>query len=79
LPNEFWDEFFGCRFGPFGFWAYPYRPFGVRYPQTKKSHRLRIRIRLEVRKDEIKARLIEPGLLEVEWPRKVRGEEIPIE
>jgi len=79
MPNEFWDEFFGCRIGPFGFWAHPHRPFGIRYSRTDKSHIIRIRIRPEVKKEEIKARLIEPGILEIEWPRKTRGEEIPIE
>lgn len=37
-----------------------------------------IRIDPEVKKEEIKARLIKPGLLEIEWPR-AKGEEIPIE
>jgi len=32
-----------------------------------------------VKKEEIKVQLIEPGVLEIEWPRRIRGEEIPIE
>lgn len=34
---------------------------------------------VEGRKEKIKARLIEPGVLEIEWPLKIRGEEIPLE
>jgi len=78
VPDEFWDEPFGLRLGPWGFWAGPYRPFGVRYSRTEASHILRIRIRPTVKKEEVKVRMVEPGVLEVEWPRR-RGEEIPIE
>ena len=46
--------------------------------QTETSHLLRIRIDPAVQKETIKARLVSPGLLEIEWPR-VTGEEIPIE
>jgi len=37
-----------------------------------------LRINPEVKKEEIKARLTEPGILEIEWPR-IKGEEIPVE
>ena len=79
MPREFWEEFLGFHIGPWGLWVGPHRPFRVRYHRTETSHILRIRIRPEVKKEEVKARLIEPGILEIEWPRKVRGEEIPIE
>ena len=79
MPEEFWDEFFSFQIGPFGFWAWPYRPFAVRYSRTADSHILQIRLRPSAKKEEIKVRLLEPGLLEIEWPRKKRGEEIPIE
>ena len=79
MPKRFWDESFGFRFGPFGVWAGPYRPFGIRYARTETSHVLRLRIRPDVKKEEIKVRLIKPGLLEIEWPRRMRGEEIPVE
>ena len=50
----------------------------VRYRSTEKSHVLRIRIDSEVTKQDIKVRLVKPGLLEIEWPRS-QGEEIPVE
>jgi len=30
-------------------------------------------------KEEIKVRLMKPGVLEIEWPRKIKGEDIPVE
>ncbi len=51
---------------------------GITQTQTETSHLLRIRIDPAVKKETIKARLVSPGLLEIEWPR-VQGEEIPIE
>jgi hypothetical protein len=70
-----WEDF-GIRFGPFGV------GFGgggrVRYRGTEKSHVLRVRIDSEVKKQDIKVRLLKPGLLEIEWPRS-HGEEIPVE
>jgi hypothetical protein len=36
------------------------------------------RIDSEVTKQDIKVRLVTPGLLEIEWPRR-QGEEIPVE
>ena len=46
--------------------------------QTETSHLLRIQIDPAVTKEMIKARLVSPGLLEIEWPRGT-GEEIQIE
>jgi len=40
---------------------------------------LRIRINPNVKREEIKVRLARPGLIEIEWPRRRRGEDIPIE
>jgi len=37
------------------------------------SHLLRFQINRDVKKEEIKVRLIEPGILEIEWPRKIKG------
>lgn len=65
--------------GPWGVYFGPYRPYRISYRRTGKSHILRIRISPDVKKEEIKARLTEPGVLEIEWPRKIRGEEISIE
>jgi len=78
MPREFWEDYFGFRFGPWGMCIGPYRPFRISYRRTGKSHVLRLRINPEVKKEEIKARLTEPGILEIEWPR-IKGEEIPIE
>jgi hypothetical protein len=76
MTEETWEEF-GFRFGPFGF---SFRSVGqcTKYTLTETSHLLRIRIDPSVRKEEIKARLIRPGLLEIEWPRS-KGEEISVE
>jgi hypothetical protein len=72
---EEWGDF-GIRFGPFGV------ALGgagrVRYRSTEKSHMLRIWIDSGVTKQDIKVRLVKPGLLEIEWPRS-QGEEIPVE
>jgi hypothetical protein len=69
------DEEFGIRIGPLGFgWS---GGRSVRYMQTETSHVLRISIDPDVGKDEIKARLVKPGVLEIEWPR-AKGEEIPV-
>ena len=82
--ENIWDEFedfwegFGIRIGPFGMGLYgPRRP--VRYSRTDTSHVLRIRINPKVKKEEVKARLVEPGLIEIEWPRQKKGEDIPVE
>ncbi|MGC9345251.1 MAG: hypothetical protein ACP5ER_00455 [Candidatus Bathyarchaeales archaeon] len=79
MPREFWEDFFSFHLGPWGVYFGPYRPFRISYRRTSKSHIVRLRINPDVKKEEIKARLIEPGILEIEWPRKIRGEEIPIE
>ena len=79
MPEQFWEDFFSFHLGPWGVCFGPYRPFRISYRRTGKFHILRIRINPDVKKEEIKAQLIEPGILEIEWPRKIRGEEIPIE
>jgi len=76
FENE-WGEF-GVHMGPFGFgFCGPRRYF--RYSRTENSHVLRLRISPEVKKEEIKVRFVKPGVLEIEWPRRPRGEEIPVE
>lgn len=78
--GEDWDDFFDVRIGPLGMGAFfgP-RPFRVRYSRTSDSHLLRFRIDKDVKKEDIKVRLVEPGTIELEWPRKAKGEEIPVE
>ncbi len=70
-----WEDF-GLRFGPFGFACGG--AGRVRYQGTAKSHVLRIRMDPDVKKQDIKVRLVKPGVLEVEWPRS-EGEDIPVE
>ena len=70
-------EAFGIRIGPFGI-DINSQGQAIMQTQTETSHLLRIRIDPAVKKETIKARLVSPGLLEIEWPR-VKGEEIPIE
>jgi hypothetical protein len=69
-------EAFGIRIGPFGIDITSPGP-GITQTQTETSHLLRIWIDPAVTKERIKARLVRPGLLEIEWPRSP-GEEIPI-
>ena len=78
--DDDWDDLFDVKIGPFGMGAYfgP-KPFKVRYSRTSDAHVMRIRINKEIKKEEIKVRLVEPGMIEVEWPRKTKGEEIPVE
>ena len=77
---ENWDDIFDIRVGPFGMGAFfgP-RPFRVRYSRTSDSHLLFLRIHKEVKKEDIKVRYVEPGIIELEWPRKTKGEEIPVD
>lgn len=75
--DDFWEDF-DIQIGPFGLGFYGYRRF-VKYLRTENSHLLRIKIDPAIKKEEIKVRLVKPGELEIEWPRKVKGEEIPVE
>ena len=78
-PNfeDFWSNF-GIQFGPMGFGCFGPNRF-VSYGRTETSHVLRLRIDPDVKKEEIKARLVKPGAVEIEWPRRIEGEEIPVE
>lgn len=78
--GENWDEFFDFKFGPFrmGLGALP-RPFRASYSRTKDSHILRLRLDPELKKEDLKVRLLKGGILEIEWPRKVEGEDIEVE
>jgi len=76
MVEERWEEF-GFRFGPFEIGMSGLGQF-IKQTWTETSHIFRIRIDPAVKKEEIKARLVRPGLLEIEWPRS-KGEEIPVE
>lgn len=75
--EDFWENF-GIRIGPFGLGMCGPRRRYVRYSRTDTSHILQIRISPKVKKDQIKARLIRPGLVEIEWPRAEKAEDIPV-
>ena len=76
MAEETWEDF-GFRCGPFGFGLSRLGQW-TQQTWTGTSHILRIRLDPAVHKEEIKARLVRPGLLEIEWPR-AKGEEIPVE
>lgn len=76
--EDFGEDLWGLRFGPFRMRA-SYGSGRVRYSRTSDSHILSIRISPDLKKEEIKVRLMKPGFLEIEWPGKVKGEEIPVE
>jgi hypothetical protein len=76
MTEEGWEEF-GFRFGPFEIGMSGLGQF-IKHTRTETSHILRIRIDPAVKKEEIKARLVRPGLLEIEWSRR-KGEDIPVE
>ena len=72
---EEWEDF-GIHVGPFGV-GVGRTSRSVHYVRTDTSHVLRIRLEPGVKKEEIKGRLVRPGLLEIGWPRAT-GEEIPV-
>lgn len=80
MAEEFEDDWgeFGMHMGPFGFGLWGPRRY-VRYSRTENSHILRLQLDPKAGKEEIKVRLVKPGVLEIEWPRRPKGEEIPIE
>lgn len=80
MTEEFYNDWgnFGIHMGPFGFGLWGPRRC-LRYSRTENSHILRLRIDPEVEKEKIKVRLVKPGILEIEWPRRAQGEEIPVE
>ena len=50
--DEF-DEFFDFKFGPFHMGVSP-RPFGICYSRTSDSHILKLKLREDIKKNEIK-------------------------
>ena len=76
MSEEAWEEF-GFRIGPFEI-GFSGLGQAIKHTRTETSHILRIQIDPAVKKEEIKARLVRPGLLEIEWPR-AKGEEIHVE
>jgi hypothetical protein len=75
--EDLWSEF-GVQLGPLGFGVFGPRRF-VTYSRTESTHALRVRLSSDVKKEEIKVRLVKPGTIEIEWPRRTKGEEIPVD
>lgn len=80
MTVEFKDDWgeFGIHMGPFGFGCFGPKRF-FKYSRTENSHILQVRINPEAAKEQIKVRLVKPGVLEIEWPRRSEGQEIPVE
>ena len=81
MAKEFEEDLgeFGIKIGPIGIGTIgPYRL--VKYRQTEDANIIKIDLNPQVKKDQIKVRLAEPGVLEIEWPRMAeKGEEIKVE
>ena len=75
--EDFWEDF-DIRIGPFR-WGVHGSSRNVRYARTETEHVLKIKINPEVKKEEIKAKLLRPGLIEIRWPVKRKAEDIPID
>jgi hypothetical protein len=78
MAFEAFEDFFAFRFGPFHMSGFS-RPFQVRYARTAESHIVKLQLRPEIKKADIKVRLQEGGTLEIAWPRRPSGEDIPVE
>ncbi len=55
--DEF-EDFFDFRFGPFQMPGFA-RPFRIGYSRTSDSHVVRLKLRRDVQKNDIKVRLLE--------------------
>ena len=73
-----YDDFFDLKFGPFQMCGFS-RPFRVGYSRTPDSHIVKLKLRRDIEKKDIKVRLQENGVLEIEWPRSSKAEDIPID
>lgn len=62
--DEF-EDFVDFRFGPFHMGVFP-RPLKISYSRTSDSHIVRLKLRDDAKKEEIKARLQEGSVLEIE-------------
>ena len=72
------EDFLDFHFGPFHMSTAP-RPFKMGYSRTSDSNIVTLKFRNDVKKEEVKVRLLEGGVLEIEWPRQTKGEDIPID
>jgi hypothetical protein len=51
----------------------------INYSQDKNMNILQLSVDPKITKDQIKARLLEPGKLQVEWPKTTQDQEIPVQ
>jgi hypothetical protein len=72
------EDVFDFRFGPFHMSSGFARPFQVGYTRTAESHLVKLQLRPDITKADVKVRLQEGGVLEIEWPRNTPGEDIPV-
>lgn len=75
---EAFEDVFDFRFGPFHMQSGFGRPFQVGYERTSESHIVKLKLRPDITKADVKVRLLEGGVLEIEWPRQKKGEDIPV-
>ena len=50
-----------------------------KYIQDETSNIVQFSIDPEITRDQIKVKLVEPGTLQVEWPKLDKSEDIPVE
>jgi hypothetical protein len=62
MALEDFQDFFDFHFGPFHMSAAP-RPFKMGYSRTSDSHIVTLNFRHDVKKEDIKVRLLEGGVL----------------
>jgi hypothetical protein len=76
MAEDAWEAF-GFRCGPVEVGFSGFGQF-INRTRTETSPILQIRLDPAVKKEEIKARLVRPGPMEIEWPRS-KGEDMPVE
>jgi hypothetical protein len=79
MAFEEFEDFFAFQFGPFHMSSGFARPFQVGYARTSESHIVKLKLRPDIKKEDLKVKLQEGGVLEIAWPRKTTGEDIPID
>ena len=72
------DDIFDFRFGPFRMGGFA-RPFKIGYSRTSESHIVKLMLNRELEKKDIKVRLQEGNVLEIEWPHALESVDIPID
>jgi hypothetical protein len=64
--------------GPF-YWGGFDCPFSVGYSRTSESQLVRLKLRGNVQRKDIKVHLLEGGILETQRLRHLKGKEVPVE